>query len=309
MMADDPTLREAVDDARRTAAATPPHAIDAALAEHRDAFAARGRLPRRAGRRPRRPPRPRRRRVPGPADARAARPRPPVRPGRRATSPPPTPQPRPGTVLALVTERGRPDQPHRDPGPRPSACPPWSRCAGVARRGRRRRWSPSTAPPAPWRPASPRTTAADVQRASGRGARAPRRDQRPRADRRRPPGRAAGQHRLAPRDLPAGRRSRASACSAPSCSSWTAATRRRSRSRSPPTREVFAALPGRQGRRPHPRRGRRQAAAVPAPAPTSPTRRSASAACGWPARSPSVLDTQLDAIAQAAARDRRRRRG
>ena len=301
MMADDPSCARTAERAASATALDAAHALDAAFAEHREALAAAGGyLAERAADLD--DLRDRAVAVASACRCRACRARAPVRAGRRRPRPGRHRRPRPADVLALVTEKGGPTS-HTAILARGRGLPAVVACAGVLGRRRRARCV-----------AVDGVTGRGRRRRHRRGGRARSGGRRPRERARlgREPAARAGPPTAtrssccstsAPAaDLPAGATcdgARASGCSAPSSSSSTAARRRRSRSRSPPTRRCSG-----------PRRAGTSwcAPSTPAPTsrcrssacPTSPTRRSASAACGWPGSVPEVLDTQLDAIAAAA---------
>ena len=181
-----------------------------------------------------------------PADAGHPRPAAPVRAGRRRPGPRRHRRPRPGPGARARHRAGRPDQPHRDPGPR--AGPPGGR--GVRRRHR----SSPTAPRSPStghgrghgrprpRPSRPRPRTGGAARAALLAASAG-------------PGRTAdghpvellpniGRHRRRP--SPRTSTPRASGCSAPSCSSSTDAASRPVDEQVAAYAAVFAAFSGRK---------------------------------------------------------------
>jgi phosphotransferase system enzyme I (PtsI) len=235
------------------------------------------------------------------ARARRAGPDRPVGAGREDLAPADTAGLDPALVLALVTERAaRPATPRSSPAS--SASPAWSaspvrsdrpgarRSWSTARRARSTRSTPTRSARRP-RGGRPRTPAAGLATWTGP------------AHRRRRRREAAGQRRRRPSAARPrqGRRSRGSACSAPSCASSTARTSRRSRSR-PRSTPRCSRL----------RRGATSWCARSTPARTSrsrsrPTEGEENPALGVRGLrlsfdNPGLLDRQLDAIALAAAR-------
>ena len=282
MMAAGPDAASTRSTSPSTAARTRRTRSTDAFAGHRAAFeAAGGYLAERVGR-PRRHARPRRRRAASGCRCRACR----TRATRTSSSPTTSPRPTPPAstrrlVLALVTERGRADQPHRDPGP-DARHPGRGRAAPGALDAGRRRAVPVDGDDRVVVAASRRDE--DQSPRTGRGDRAPAPGCRSTG-----PGRTADGHPVAllanigpAADLAGAAGRRRGRRAVPHRVPLPRPRRRRRAltSRSPRTPRCFDAFAGPHGRRPHARRRRRQAAAVPAPAPTSPTRRSASAACG-----------------------------